>query len=398
MKRKASEDNLSKERKNRVSRIDNNTLSFLEPLKKKIDLSSDYERIIRDSNNRAYEPLYYKQIANFVSNQLANKTSSIDKSELEKIITTHDNAYSDYNPDSKEISISSSSASPFSDFIHEGTHALDNLHMRTYQKEALDFLAKHARDRQGNSLTPSQDFGYWYEGARKIIPSRTFNSSKNYNFGVGGYTKATKNDPNIYPKNVKQNIIEGVEQVRNPTNPLKTYIDAKNSYQILTNKNSEFLNPLSEFIAFGVENLNKPWSKRLKNIDYNNKDFLTKDHGPNLGRKFLKKMTKATYTGFKDIYNQQPNPNQGQSFMQAYPDIHNAFLDRLSDLRNVNKHSDANTFKQTMYNRLYPSLNTPMTTTSTTPTNLNPLLNAMTPTPTNSPTFTSIRPNRRYSF
>jgi hypothetical protein len=403
MKRKAStqiSNPLSK-----TIKTNNIANSFLAPLQNKIDPLQNYDVIVNDFEDK---PVYqqptninfYKEISDFISKQLAsNRSSQIDNRTFKKVNIRPGRGSGLYEPSTQQLNIYDGD-SPFKTFIHEGTHALDDLHMRTYQKEALDFLAKHGRDNSvapPRSIGPSQDPGYWYENARKIISSPTF-KQRSYNFGTGGYKTVQKES---YPKDVKQSMIDGAEEILDPKNPSKTYEQVSHNYQNLTNKDSEFFNPLSEFIAFGVENLNLPWSKTLKNIDYSNKDFLTKDHGSNLGRKFLKKMTKATYTGFRDIYNQQPNPNQ--TFMQAYPAMHQSFLDRLVELRNANKHSDANTFKQAMYNKLYPSLNTPMTTTSTTvPTTsnintttttptVNPFLNATTTeltttTPTNNPT------------
>jgi len=319
--------------------------TFLAPLKNKINSPINLDESLRYIEQDVDKPIYqhptYKQISDFISKQLANKTSPIDQRTFQKVNIRTGTGAGVYEPTTQELDIYDKD-SPFKTFIHEGTHALDNLHMRTYQRQALDFLAKHGRDQQGNSITPSQDPGYWYERARKILPSQIFNQGT-YKFGTGKYDKEG------YP-DVKQSIINDVN-FSAPVNQNNNYEQAKDNYQNLQNNDNQSFMPLSEFTAFAVENLNTPWKiKSFKdNNDYNNKDFLDKAHGQNLGRKFLKKMTKATYTGFKDIYNQQPN--QGQTFMQAYPAMHQSFVDRLSDLRNVNKYPTQADYTTRLQNR-----------------------------------------------
>jgi hypothetical protein len=338
-------------------------------------------------------------LANFIFRELGNNANFPRLNLNNKIPTRKDpQAYYNMRPENREITMFrplNQFINPLTTLIHEGAHFLDDEKMRTYQQPAISFLNKHA----GNVRT-DKDTGDWYTHAQNILPSRN-EFKKAYPFSK------VKSGADSLKNHYEQQYLDNPGSQQSSTDP--TYSDLHKSLS-LPNKEGRIYSQMSEFPGFIVEDLDQPWK-----VDWVQKGNQQVPQTPdqdypysNVGRKFLKKMTKATYTGFRDIYNQQPNPNQ--TFMQAYPAIHNAFLDRLSDLRNVNKHSDANTFKQTMYNRLYPSLNTPMATTSTTvPTTsnintttttptVNLLLNAMRTTPTNFPTFTSIRPNRRYSF
>jgi len=78
------------------------------------------------------------------------------------------------------------SHSPFTTFIHEGTHALDDLRMRTYQKDAIDFLAKNIKNPNNSSegISLEDDRGGWYQAAQNILPVPSFN--KMYPWGTIG--------------------------------------------------------------------------------------------------------------------------------------------------------------------------------------------------------------------
>jgi hypothetical protein len=320
---------------------------------------------------------FYKEMSNFIAKQLADKSSSIDNRKFEGVNIYPPMGSGEYDPEKKKLNIYANSW-PLRTFIHEGTHALDDLHMRTYQKEALDFLAKYGKDNSTtppSNLDPSQDPGYWYNSARKIIPSNTFNKAK-YAFGKGEYTNNGAD--------VKKSLINGANESFDLKDPPTTYEQAKQNYQGLK-KDSIMFNPLSEFVAFGVENLNTPWKIRPQNPNfYTQKDFLNKDHGSNLGRKFLKSLIRGTYKNFKALDN---------DFTTNYPKADSGFLKRLEELRNFAKYKetteDLARFREKINNYLNGNQrpvtttpnrnNRPVTTTSTTPSQSfqNPITQSM---------------------
>jgi hypothetical protein len=323
-------------------------------------------------------------LANFIFREMGNNANFPKLNLNNKTPSRKDpQAYYNMRPENREITMyrpDNPSINPLTTLMHEGTHFLDDERMRTYQQPAINFLNKHM-----GKIRTDQDTGDWYTHAQNILPSRK-------DFTIGYPFSKVKSGADSLKNHYVQQYLDNPGSQQPTTDP--TYSDLHTSLN-LPNKEGRIYSQMSEFPGFIVEGLDQPWvvdwvqkgnqqvpQSQVQNYPYSN-----------IGRKFLKKMTKATYTGFRDIYNQ--HPIQDQTFIQSYPSMHQSFLDRLSDIRNVNKHSDANTFKQTMDNRLYPSLNTPMTTTSTTvPTTsnintttttptVNPLLNAMTTTPTN---------------
>lgn len=338
--------------------------TFLAPLKNKInnnvnDFDESLETIKKDYDKPAYnitnEQSYYKQISDFIAKQLAN-SSNLEKINIHpRNITTNPGLY---DPDTKTMDIYTFKQ-PFKTFIHEGTHVLDNNPNplnRTYQKEAIDFLAKYMKDK-----SIEQDKGHWYTNAQKILDKNTFAKSKNYKYGNFQYYNKNKLNNEIPEgKDLSGELMQYAHELlgRTKYDPNITYDQVKNKLnQNRDTIDSKTFYPFSEFTAFGVENLNTPWNiKKFKNNeDYDNKDFFNKNHGANLGRKFLKKMIKGTYNNFKSL---------DDNFRNNYPNVHNAFLDRLTELRNYNKHSDAELFKQNMNSRLNPILNIITTTTS----------------------------------
>lgn len=256
-----------------------------------------------------------KELSTFISNQLANQdkfqgvnlpaTQQTDKS---------DNPMESYDFGAKTINLHPyGKLNPILKYIHEGTHALDDLVMKTYQDKALEFLAKHLKDQE-----ISKDQGKWYTGAQEILPAPDF--KKYYPYG----------------KNVNrgalQNINDSMYNLDTPApgklQPIKTFKKAHEKFTELTNppayeNNSEddqLFNTLSEFPAYVVENISNRWIPPGKD----------QSHG-HLGRKFLKKITKDVYKNFQNL---EPN------FSTTYPNANQSFLDRLAQLRNLTKHPD----------------------------------------------------------
>jgi len=83
---------------------------------------------------------------------------------------------------------------------------------------------------------------------------------------------------------------------------------------------SRLFNALSEFPAFAMESLHKPWNPTMVNSKH---PVLTSDE--NLGRKFLKTMVKGTRRSFNEM---EPD------FARRYPDVDRNFQDRINEVRN----------------------------------------------------------------
>lgn len=286
------------------------------------------------SNNEIYNDLNksinslnptQQELANFIFNKLGqNENFKGLNLYNEEPKEGGSEGYYNMHPSDREMTLFRSykgKTNPLLTMIHEGTHFLDDEYMRNYQKPAFTFLNKH----QGN-VSIKDDKGNWYTHAQNILnPKGHFKQA--YPF------KELKAEDGPNSLKLHYNRIYEANDKPIPDNDNLNYSTLYNALNE-SGVEGQIFSPLSEFTTFGIENLHTPWNINWKKI----KD-ISNVQGPNqsdLGRKFLKKMTKATYTGFRDIYNQQPN--QGQSFMDAYPAMHKSFVDRLSDLRNVNKY------------------------------------------------------------
>lgn len=305
-----------------------NKINFIPSRAKSPEIYNEINR------SRSLLPESQIDMANFIFRELGNNANFPQLNLNNKTPTRKDpQAYYNMRPENREITMYrplNPNINPLTTLMHEGTHFLDDERMRTYQQPAMNFLNKHKAN-----VRTDQDTGDWYTHAQNILPSRA--SFKNaYPFDkVKSGQDSLKNhyDQLHYDNDVEVNI----------ANP--TYSDLNKSLK-LPNKEGRIYSQLSEFPGFIAEDLNEPW--KIKWVQQGNQQVpQSQDQNypySNIGRKFLKKMTKATYTGFKDIYNQQPNPNQ--SFMEAYPAMHQSFVDRMSDLRNVNKYPNVDNYKQ----------------------------------------------------
>lgn len=212
---------------------------------------------------------------------------------------------------------------PLLTLIHEGTHALDDLHMKTYQKSAPNFLAKHLKD------TPlNKDKAAWYNGAQKLLAIPDFTNAYPY--------KGT----------ARKNIVDSMFNLRESSEKpkIKDYAAAKVRLDELRDTgeldDDLFFASLSEFPAFFVENLSKPIDVNWETVsDKKSKGTKRKMESPedNLGRKFLKTIGKDVLKNFHEI---QPE------FKTKYPEANKNFLRRLADLRNKNKHPTRKEYKK----------------------------------------------------
>jgi len=275
-------------------------------------------------------------MVNFIFRELGNNANFPRLNLNNKLPTRKDpQAYYNMRPGNREITMFrplNPFINPLTTLMHEGTHFLDDERMRTYQQPAISFLNKYKPN-----IRTDQDTGDWYTHAQNILPSRK-DFNKAYPFSN------VKSGPDSLKNHYEQQYLDNPGHQQPTTNP--TYSDLHTSLN-LPNKEGRIYSQMSEFPGFIVENLDQPW--KVDWVQNGDQQTVQGANQSNLGRKFLKKMTKATYTGFKDIYNQQPN--QGQIFMQAYPAMHQSFVDRLSDLRNVNKYPTQADYTTRLQNR-----------------------------------------------
>jgi len=218
------------------------------------------------------------------------------------------------------------SHSPFTTFIHEGTHALDDLRMRTYQKDAIDFLAKNIKNPINSSegISLEDDRGGWYRAAQNILPVPSFN--KLYPWGTMD-KKFSGAVPGIAASIVEADREAGNKNVKGGNRINFDYEGPKSDLDTIRGKgnmpSNRLFNGLSEFPAFAMESLHKPWI-------VNDKSHLSSDE--RLGRKFLKTMVKGTRREFNTM---EPD------FARRYPDVDRNFQDRLNEIRNQKYYAGA---------------------------------------------------------
>lgn len=251
-----------------------------------------------------------------------------------------------YNAKNKKISISpfQIKENPLIAFMHEATHRIDNAFMKTYQKEAIDFLAKHLGDK--NIKT---DKGLWYTGAQNILPNKNFLNAYPYKDArdniYNSYLYAVDAAHNLMTTNIIKKIEDegGVENFQGidlgKGFSEGRFKDAADALSYINQQGKEepndqyFFNSLSEFPAFAVESLSTPWKIDWKKVsDKNSKTphkMVMTNPNDNLGRKFLKKITKGVYKNFSNL---------NEDFSNKYPQVHENFIKRMLDLRNKDKY------------------------------------------------------------
>ena len=339
--------------------------SFLETIDPKITFKNNAEQAnmndIYGDLNRAYKEIRpsanettQSQLLDFITKQL-DKESSFNDIQLQKEADTRhiDNdkrkptyeSLGQYYFGRGQIDLPTRSSSarefnPLISLLHEGTHALDDLKMNTYQKSSMNFLNKHLPNQ-----AVANDPGNWYKGAQNIL--------NNDNFKEGyPYVKVT-NDFNQSYKT-----LTGTQQ-DNPTfNNIYSQLNDKNN---AARNNSYLFSSLSEIPAHAIENLHNPWGVKWQSTinPSPNNQLLYQMENPNdnLGRKFLKNNIKSVYGNFQQMHNdlhEQPY----RPFNEAYPQAADSFKQRLADLRNQNKYSNANEYLQ-HYNVKYPQQTNP---------------------------------------
>lgn len=304
-----------------------------------------------------------KELGRFIPSQLANLENREDKNGTLEYLNLLKRPYKDeqgtrmdyYDSNNQTIKMSpyDTKDNPIVTLMHEGTHALDDLFMRTYQKEAIDSLAKM----ESKGKTPLAD-GSWYDQAQNILNSDIFKEHYSYK-----------------SENAKQNIQDSFSNLAkdNSSDEYKPteITNFKQAQEALKNLNSETSSPdpsyffasLSEFPAFAVENISKPWE-----INANN--WLAQ----NDGRKFLKSITKGVYNNFSRL---EPK------FNEQYPNANQSFTDRISQLRNYAKHPTPaeylEHFRQKYNNYQEPVLQQiPLNSSSSSSSSYNPIIPSIT--------------------
>lgn len=223
---------------------------------------------------------------------------------------------------------------PLTYLIHEGTHALDDLYMRTPQQEAIDTLASIESkktssknilqniliDNQGNNKRG------WYDEVVDILDDPGFSSTYNKNWAneelANNQQEMNEYSPNKDVKNFRdvQEFLAGRSR--------------KDNYE-----NQFFQSPFHEMTAHAVENLHNPW-----NIS-NDSNKVNYWHNNNEGRRLLKNITKGVYRNFREL---------DPEFSTKYPDANQSFLDRISQLRNYEKYPTAQEYQAARGRTWYP--------------------------------------------
>lgn len=224
-----------------------------------------------------------------------------------------------YNFGNKDINFNRLQSSYYGTFnpviglMHEGTHALDDSDMKTYQKGAMGFLNKHIVDKTTGAPIPIMDpanTGDWYTGAQNILGNNDFltkypflGNPRDTDNAAGGH-KAIAQDfqdykqaraKSIPPLNsiTYQDIYNQLSRPGAIKKPPGDYPDKKGVQYSYNGDDAQFAQ-LSEFPAFMVEGLgtsfNVPWVGVAPHATVD-----TRQGYSNLGRKFLKKIVNDTY-------------------------------------------------------------------------------------------------------
>jgi hypothetical protein len=224
---------------------------------------------------------------------------------------------------------------PLTYLIHEGTHALDDLYMRTPQQEAIDTLASiESKKRppenilQNILVNDNQENNKrgWYDQVQEILNDDAFNTSYNKDWAKE-QLKSDLSDMQQY---------QGGQEVENFRDVQKflTTRGRKDNYE-----NQFFQSPFHEMTAHAIENLDNPWNisndQKKANYWHNNND----------GRRLLKNITKGVYRNFQEL---------DQEFSTKYPEANQSFLDRITQLRNYEKYHTAEEYLEKRGHTLKP--------------------------------------------
>lgn len=320
-----------------------------------------------------------------------------------------------YFPQAKEMIFNSALVDQGLEFIktiaHEGTHAIDHLHINLGSSIAVPFLAK-LEYKRGVNLLERENARNWYTQAQNIIGSIDFSASYGFETSPGflaiqeqiqgklddlseRLNEATFDSPGFSlednevlnklqesreqitqvlellgdPRDDKEalkfiydatSLIEEVEEIELSVDSLRLQREAENyginnlyyGKERLSNlapgknintfsdvarllraktkeekvENTLFHKPFTEFAAHAVENIDQEWrignNPQMANYWENNND----------GRKLLRKIVKGVYRDFRA---------NDLEFATKYPDANNAFLDRLTQLRNYETHKNS---------------------------------------------------------
>jgi hypothetical protein len=226
---------------------------------------------------------------------------------------------------------------------HEGTHALDDAYMRTYQKEAIDALAK-MEPQDATEWKTWFDKGDWYNQAQNILDIENFKTYYPY-AGINAQPNIKKsfsnltNDYSDNEFNTQKN-----EEVNNFQSAQKAFEWLAKNRPDQAPNSKHFYASLGEFPAFAVQNISNPWNisneKQKANYWQNNND----------GRKFLKRITKGVYRNFREL---------DPEFSTKYPEANKSFLDRITQLRNYDKPRGQTDdgYKEYLYQTKFPQSN-----------------------------------------
>lgn len=240
-----------------------------------------------------------KELATFLADQLAKSKSSGRFKGLNLVKSqkydTSGNPMEAYDFGAKKITLHPhGKENPIVKFIHEGTHALDDSPMKIYQKDAIDFLSKILKR---NPI--DRDQGEWYTGAQNILPVAAQDFRERYPYLPG----------------VRQNIQDSFYNLKVPQvgkkQDIMSFQQAKEELdrQQEPEDDSDLLfTSLSEFPAYGVENLFSPWR-------------VTSQTNPH-AKGFLHSIMQGVHRGFSDLGLNEQN----------YPLVTKAFGDRMAQL------------------------------------------------------------------
>lgn len=310
-----------------------------------------FKSFLKYDNNEANDT--QRQLAHFMYNNLAEFPSSANEKKVNNfnklnIINKRKDKRSDaYSPSTRSIDLNINknnlddytSVNPLIPLIHEGTHALDDLYMKIPQREAMDILTTMENPKEGKQQNLLYKEGHnrdWYNQAQYILDSPDFTNW--YPLELDPDSNSESDEEEQYPEGYGDTTLDtGLRQLKTFTGrkDISNFTDARTALyeEDPDNEQNFFFKPFSEFTAYSVENLHRPW-----NIHNNQNDKKTGNYWKyfNDGRRFLKGITKGVYRNFREL---------DPEFSTRYPDANQAFLDRISQLRNYEKYPTAQEYQ-----------------------------------------------------
>ena len=275
---------------------------------------------LADLVNKTETPGYFGTLdkINFLNKPYTYYDDKGERTENLGNYTRSDNNNGTYNLNGEDridlVGKTINGVNPLVTFIHEGHHALDDLWMKTYQKAAINYLAK--KEQKDENQRTTFDSKQIYNQARDIINNQ---SLLNYDFdSTKDFANLGKNPDGSSTKKLISNFREA-----------KTELD--NIFSSNQDPGGTFLN-FSEFAAHLLENISMPLNigtdssnKRGRKFLYNILTEIHKNHKPAIDLKEYNDLDQAFQARIKELYNSKksldsiPNNNDDTKTINVLP-------------------------------------------------------------------------------